>query len=451
MVVRKRKQYQQLRTNFVESKLPDIMTIVGDVKRKEQDLDLQIDHVTASAEQQASSLKSLVSAVQGKLSDTLEAEKVKELSPWKKLSDEIEGRLKNVQTDMEKFEQTLEGKEVRHLPAMMRKLTNDMDFRKDLAIPIIPPHKMEFEGYNIDENVVEKIFGRLRKVIDESRIDELPLIRPRLLPPPKCEISVLRTLDFSSEQRKGLGVTFLANMDDKTLIVGIDKQLFLAEKFRPGWRKIERVAATPLCQYNQDAIVLRDDSNSSRMLLLNVNGKMRSYQKLQQGEISGALVTRSRHTIVTLFTEEDCYGELIRHDKDFKPIQRVDTKDDGTYIFAKPFSIAENRNYDLWVTDTAANTVDVIDKLGNSRFTYEPKEQLSKFEPQHVVCDSNLNALISDTGHKNIHVLDRNGSVLRYLQTYDLDIWPLTLAIEREGQLWVGDYKKSKIYLIQYF
>ena len=132
-------------------------------------------------------------------------------------------------------------------------------------------------------------------------------------------------------------------------------------------------------------------------------------------------------------------------------IQKIEEKDDGTYMFAHPYSMAENGNLDLWVTDLDARSIEVIDEFGGHRFSYEAREMLKRFEPRHVICDSNLNALISDVGNNSIHVLDRNGIVLRYLQTYDHDICPLTLAIERDGQLWIGDKKQAKVYLVQYF
>ncbi|XP_062612792.1 uncharacterized protein LOC134274528 [Saccostrea cucullata] len=113
--------------------------------------------------------------------------------------------------------------------------------------------------------------------------------------------------------------------------------------------------------------------------------------------------------------------------------------------------IAENKNEDICVSDTNADAVIVVDKLGKLRFKYQGEVMFDKilFRPDQIITDSLCNIIVTDYMNNCLHILDQNGLYLKCVDNCGLD-FPIPLDIDEEGNLLVGMYLSGQIKVIRY-
>ncbi|XP_062612225.1 uncharacterized protein LOC134274014 [Saccostrea cucullata] len=103
--------------------------------------------------------------------------------------------------------------------------------------------------------------------------------------------------------------------------------------------------------------------------------------------------------------------------------------------------ITENSNGDICVTDYAGMEVVVMDSSGELRFKYSGNPTYRNFRPLHIASDVNAQMLICDTLGNVIHIIDGDGSFVRYIE------YPCYggLSIDTDHNLVIGDrHSKSK-------
>lgn len=117
--------------------------------------------------------------------------------------------------------------------------------------------------------------------------------------------------------------------------------------------------------------------------------------------------------------------------------------------------ICENRNLDICVSDFEAHAVVVVNQVGKRRFTYTGNfsVKLETFNPVGITCDIRGLILIADINNCCIHIITKNGHLLRYIDSCRLYA-PFGVCLDTTGSLLVSDYYscyRGKIKSIQYY
>ncbi|XP_062570118.1 uncharacterized protein LOC134232189 [Saccostrea cucullata] len=191
--------------------------------------------------------------------------------------------------------------------------------------------------------------------------------------------------------------------------------------------------------------------------LLLSNGQL--IKAIRNGEISdffnaapfysqGICKTNENEILICLAKRDE--GKILRLNSCGKSLQKIQFDASGKPLFRSPTKVSESsRNGDISVSDSAENSVIVVDKSGCLRFVYRGLEG-DTFSPFYVTYDSFGNLLIGDNSHFRIHLVDKDGFFLQYILTLEDGLYsPWGLDVDEKKNLWVGTLS-SKIWIVEY-
>ncbi|XP_078327924.1 uncharacterized protein LOC111113257 [Crassostrea virginica] len=133
---------------------------------------------------------------------------------------------------------------------------------------------------------------------------------------------------------------------------------------------------------------------------------------------------------------------VIQNDKRGKSLFSVVSK--------KMLPITENGNGDICVADYIGKAVVVVNPDGEFRFNYKgnlsPNSIYISFQPGGIVTNVNEEILIIDDVMDSVHVIDRDGNFLRYIEYPSMG----GLGIDADNNLLIGEEDTGKIRIIKY-
>lgn len=133
--------------------------------------------------------------------------------------------------------------------------------------------------------------------------------------------------------------------------------------------------------------------------------------------------------------------QIIKHDKK------------GRILFGEPCFITENNNGDIVVSDYWYRAaVIVTDSGGKHRFSYRGHLE-SEFQPSGVCTDSLSHILVCCANTDSVHIVDKDGQFLSYLQIKGLPEWHLPQSLMYDVNthlLYVGMVESGEIHVFRH-
>jgi hypothetical protein len=168
--------------------------------------------------------------------------------------------------------------------------------------------------------------------------------------------------------------------------------------------------------------------------------------------------TASGDLLVTMVSDYFKQSKVVRY-SDFTETQTIQFDDQDRPLYSSGMRsfisfhdkyIIENRNLDICVADRGAKAVVVVNQDGKLRFRYtgHPSDTWF-FDPVGITTDSQSHILTSDFIKHRIHIIDRDGHFLCYIQNCDLR-FPLGLCVDNNDNLFVAEWSSAKVKKIKY-
>uniref|UniRef100_A0A8W8I273 B box-type domain-containing protein n=1 Tax=Magallana gigas TaxID=29159 RepID=A0A8W8I273_MAGGI len=134
---------------------------------------------------------------------------------------------------------------------------------------------------------------------------------------------------------------------------------------------------------------------------------------------------------------KDDQSKVVRYSSTGTVLQEIQYDSQCQPLYKRVMYITENVNEDIIVTNLEKKAVIAVDKLGIFRYSYSGKD--NDFKAISVATDSIGHVIISDYEGNKIHILDRDGQFLRYINPEGKINRPRAVCILCHGEMMVGE------------
>lgn len=140
----------------------------------------------------------------------------------------------------------------------------------------------------------------------------------------------------------------------------------------------------------------------------------------------------------------------------FKEKQYIQLNENGKPLFSSGRFIkyiCENRNLDVFVSDSWAGEIVVVSQTGKLQFIYTgpPSTTKKSFNPRGITTDSQSRNLAADWDTNRIHILDQDGKFLRFIDTNFHLQSLLGIYVDSKDNICVAENITGKVKIIKYY
>lgn len=172
--------------------------------------------------------------------------------------------------------------------------------------------------------------------------------------------------------------------------------------------------------------------------------------RLRRWEPSGVCVTTSGDLLVVMYSGNTC---SMLSQGGLRVVRYSGFAAKQSYYFGERGEtgyVCENRNLDICVS--FSSEIVVVNQAGKHRFTYSGPESATKksFSFAGIATDSQCKILTIDDNNSCIHILDQNGTFLRFISNRGLRSLS-NLCVDNNDNILVTELYTGKVKKVQYY
>ncbi|XP_078312579.1 uncharacterized protein LOC111133699 [Crassostrea virginica] len=329
-------------------------------------------------------------------------------------------------------------------------------------LPPIPKVAIpNFQPQTINREHLLKLFGSLTHLFKEDEEEEeeeeedISIIKETKPSPkgrPLLDVPKLIT-ELDTGYKYLHGVSCLS--DEEIWTRGNDKNLKLYNQRGKLLKSVQTISGN---SPDDIAVICSGDlvytDRNDRSISLVRNAQVQTLIKLQGWSPRGVCSTTSHDMLISMESDDKKESKIVRYSGSTeKQIIQWDEQGHPLYSNRHYFKyLCENGNLDICVADNAAGAVVVVSDAGKLRFRYtgNPSNPQKAFFPYDITTDSQNRILIAETLNRNIHLVDKDGNFLRYIDNCGLQS-PWGLCVDSRDNLFVAEEYTRKVKKIQYY
>ncbi|XP_061184403.1 uncharacterized protein LOC133192408 [Saccostrea echinata] len=309
--------------------------------------------------------------------------------------------------------------------------------------------------------IKEKILALLGKILctsDKSvtpdlKIDNTQRMKLQLLEQPGV-LKVLKTRFYPDSLDHKLYT--LSCINSETVLVGGNDYVLLERTlYYNDSRHSQPVEITYKGFYfalSSDGVIFYSDKEdkSVKTIKNRISNKISTFLKFDSWIPRGLTMTPYDHLLICLYRRKQ--SKVAQYTQAGKIVQEIQYSNQKL-LYEHPMFICCNKNGDICTADYEKREVIVVDQFGVFQFSYDGNTltgNVNTFTPSNMATDHLCNIAITDFENHKIHLLDKYGQFLRFLNP-DVGIsHPRAIAIDKDGKMWLGEGKSGKIKVLHY-
>lgn len=183
-----------------------------------------------------------------------------------------------------------------------------------------------------------------------------------------------------------------------------------------------------------DELLISLETLPGKIKKRNSKGILKTIYKAPLGYTTQCISVTDTQCIVVTINNSGCHEyKLLQLSPDGHLMNIIQYDADGqTSLFKDPGKVACNRNGDFIVIDRAKKAV-ILKRNGHKREKFKGIKDL-KSHFTDVTSDLEGNILLSDYNNLKVHILNKHGGYLQYIDTNGK---PVGIAFDKTGKLWV--------------
>nr|XP_034332947.1 uncharacterized protein LOC105332276 [Crassostrea gigas]XP_034332948.1 uncharacterized protein LOC105332276 [Crassostrea gigas] len=276
-------------------------------------------------------------------------------------------------------------------------------------------------------------------------------------PPDRPLIDIPRIItDINTEYGNSNELCCVSCLNDEVWTCGLDNKMILYNLKRELVKSIftkSRERPTDITVTQSGELVYTDNTN--RTVNIVKNTQIQTVIRLLEWIPWYVCSTFSGDLLVVMVSDDKKQAKVARYSGATEK-QSIQFNEKGQPLYSPQSHtkyICENKNLDICVADsyTRSRAVVVVNQAGKFRFSYTGPPLITKkpFEPVGITTDSQSRILTSDYNNNSIHILDKDGQFLRYIDNCHLD-HPNGLCVNTRDNLFVAESVTGKIKQIKY-
>ncbi|XP_062579939.1 uncharacterized protein LOC134241944 [Saccostrea cucullata] len=429
--------------------LPTSQDIQREIKEDATEIKKAMDNIRTSMKAEADSLKTLV--------DSVTTENMEEVN---KIEQSLLEKLNNQETTIEKYTTYL----------------NDLDRKFHVYLSSLKPSKL-FTAEDIQIQPIPVTTKPVMPVFTAGkyRIEDIAKLLGKVTSPNiKEEVRKVQPLRSKTQKSNQKSTTYQVMKDSKSTS-NVKQKLFISSSVTevreftvPG---VDRVYHMSLDQSGRlwvsDHIgnLVQTDLQGNQLQKIQTGGGRGYHTVAQEGDLIFTNMYKNVINRITLDNnitefiktgdwepisihsshingdllvgmEKGVEAKITRYNKTGKEIQNIQRDNKGRELYSSPYYITENINGDICTLDLDEATVVVVNKSGQHRFSYTGQES-GGFHPCGGICTDVLGHILVCDG-VNIHLLDKDGQFLSLLLTPKQVSDPISVCVDDENNLYVG-------------